>query len=182
MAGRASISRRALEPPRLGMNAPLGPSMSDSLGWRGARSHVRLRRRARALWPRTGTRFRRMGISGFYSRMLPPLKKATLLVKSSKSAPTNFTVQSENQGTFAPCPFFLRSLGTFARPRRREEFASTPAGGSKFTLGALARQRRGRPRRRGRRRARSAAGSAFQRQLGAMDGSVTSLPRSRDMS
>jgi len=33
---------------------------------------VRLRRRVRALWPRTGTRFRRMGISGFYSRMLPP--------------------------------------------------------------------------------------------------------------
>ena len=40
----------------------------------------------------------------------------------------------------------------------------------------------GGPRRRGRRRARSAAGSAFQRQLGAMDGSVTSLSRSRDTS
>ena len=75
-----------------------------------------------------------------------------------------------------------RSLGSFARPQRCEESASTPAGGSKFTLSALARQRRGRPRRRGRRRARSAGGSAFQRQLGAMDGSVTSLSRSRDTS
>jgi len=40
--------------------------------------------------------------------MLPPLKNR--LLKSSKSAPTNFTVQSENQGTFAPCPFSLSQL------------------------------------------------------------------------
>ena len=75
-----------------------------------------------------------------------------------------------------------RSIGPFARPQRCEESASTQAGGSKFTLGAFARQRRGRPRRRGWRRARSAAGSAVHRQLGAMDGSVTSLSRSRDTS
>ena len=54
--------------------------MSDALGCRGARSRVRLRRRARALWPRTGTRFRRMGISGFYSRMLPPVENRLLII------------------------------------------------------------------------------------------------------
>ena len=64
--GWPGIKYKALEPPRLEMNAPLGTYISVSLDFRGAGSRVRLRR-ARALWPQTRTRFRRMGISGFYS-------------------------------------------------------------------------------------------------------------------